>query len=101
MHGGLLARARLPLSRAPHAWASTPPLPPNARRRLPYEDLNTFQIIAKVQAQGAAALRVPPPSALPAGAFACYDQFVQLMGSCWATDPDARPTFGHIVQQLG
>lgn len=68
--------------------------------RLPFEDLNTFQIIAKVQSQGGAGLVVPTAEDLAAGPFSCYPQLVELMRACWNTDPEARPTFGVIKEQL-
>lgn len=69
--------------------------------RLPFEDLNTFQIIAKVQNQGCSGLRVPPPDQLPAGPLATYTAYRELMEACWAPEPAARPHFDAIVQQLG
>lgn len=54
-----------------------------------------------MQAQGSAGLLVPPADALPAGPFASYTQYVELMQACWAIEPTQRPTFGTVVQQLG
>lgn len=58
------------------------------------------QIIAKVQSQGGAGLVVPTAEDLAAGPFSCYPQLVELMRACWNTDPEARPTFGVIKEQL-
>lgn len=52
--------------------------------RLPFEDLNTFQIIAKVQSEGAAGLAVPPVGELPAGPLASYIQVGQGQGGLGA-----------------
>ncbi|KAL4458769.1 hypothetical protein ABPG75_013634 [Micractinium tetrahymenae] len=68
--------------------------------RLPFEDLNTFQIIAKVQSQGGAGLVVPCAEDLAAGPFSCYPQYLELMKACWCTDAEARPTFAVIKEQL-
>lgn len=66
--------------------------------RLPFEDLNTFQIIAKVQSQGGAGLKVPSVDQLAAGPLGCYPQYVELMQACWITDTERRPTF-HVIKE--
>lgn len=58
------------------------------------------QIIAKVQSQGGAGLVVPGAEDLPGGPFSCYPQFMELMRACWNINPEARPTFGVIKEQL-
>lgn len=68
--------------------------------RLPFADINTFQIIARVQQQGGASLPVPPASELPAGPLTVLPQYLELMTACRGMDPEGRPKFEAVVQQL-
>lgn len=53
-----------------------------------------------MQSQGGAGLTVPCAEDLAAGPFSCYPQYLELMQACWNIDPEARPTFGVIKEQL-
>lgn len=69
--------------------------------QLPFERMNPFQIIVTVtRATRGAGLTVPLPDQLPAGPFASYSRYVDLMRSCWARDPAARPTMDQVVSAL-
>lgn len=69
--------------------------------KLPFEELNFFQIITLVQRSSEAdCLPPPPPDKLPAGPFSGYAEYVELMQACRAHEPAARPKFGVVVQRL-
>lgn len=48
-------------------------------------------------------LEVPAREALPGpdtASFAGLDAYIALMQRCWAQNPDERPTFGEIADEL-
>lgn len=60
-----------------------------------------LQIISHVQSQSSGSGIAPlPQEELPAGTFLSYQPYVDLMAACWTRDPEQRPKFGDIVQQL-
>ena len=70
------------------------------RRPLPSLHLS-LQIISHVQSQSSGSGLAPLPQAeLPAGPFLRYQPYIDLMAACWTRDPEQRPKFEDIVQQL-
>ncbi|GAB4816196.1 hypothetical protein N2152v2_003242 [Parachlorella kessleri] len=68
---------------------------------LPFEKLNPFQVIMMVNSsKEGAGLVIPPPDNLPAGRFSGYDEYVDIMMSCWARNPSDRPAMGAIAARL-
>jgi serine/threonine protein kinase len=59
-------------------------------RQVPYEGMNAAQISIAVLNKG-----IRPP--IPAN---CPSQFSALIQSCWDQDPENRPPFSFIVEQL-
>ena len=74
-----------------------PPPPASLPPSLP----PSLQIISHVQSQGSGSgLDALPQAELPAGPFLSYQPYVDLMAACWTRDPEQRPKFEDIVQQL-
>lgn len=45
-------------------------------------------------------LEIPPPEQLPGGGFAGLPAYLDLLGRCWAQDPNDRPTFETVIKEL-
>ena len=70
-----------------------------ATRSRPWSELDNSSVIAFKEALSEALLAGRRP-ALPDNIDAEHPIFVKVMRKAWATDPDERPSFSHIVFSL-
>ncbi|DBA83679.1 TPA: hypothetical protein ACH3X1_006228 [Trebouxia sp. C0004] len=65
---------------------------------MPWEELNFFQIMLRLQAQDRP--EIPPLHTLPGQPLPGIADYVKLMQACWSQDPSKRPGFEHVIVSI-
>ncbi len=69
--------------------------------QLPWSSSNPWGIVSVISSGGR--LAIPEASDLPgedSGTWPQLQRYIELMERCWAQDPESRPTFEEVMEEL-